>query len=92
MSIPIHQSRSEEIRDALIEHMISTYSIPEYIIMDQDSACMSMLIKNLFKKIGIKFKMFAPYNHQSLSAEHGNRSLATWLMKPLTGLGQYWKK
>ena len=32
--MPIHQARSEEIGDALIDNIISKYSIPEYMIMD----------------------------------------------------------
>ena len=29
VTIPIHQSRSEEIGDALLEHMVSRYSIQD---------------------------------------------------------------
>ena len=34
--IPIHQAKSEEIGDALIENIITKYCIPKYVIMDQD--------------------------------------------------------
>ena len=37
ITLPIHQTRSEEIGDALIDKVISKYGIPEYMIMDQDS-------------------------------------------------------
>ena len=43
-TVPIHNSRSEEIGDAIIENVVSKYCIPEYIIMDQDSAFMSILM------------------------------------------------
>ena len=36
--------------------------------------------------------MVAPYNHQSLQAEHGIKSLSTILTKHLTSLGQMWPK
>ena len=36
--------------------------------------------------------MVAPYNHQSLQAEYGIKSLSTILMKHLTSLGQMWPK
>ena len=75
--IPIPHSRSEDIGDALIEHKCSNYSIPEWMIKDQDSAFMFTLIYYLFK------------NHQSLQSEHGIKSLATILVKHLTELGQY---
>ena len=41
---PIHHSRLEEIADALIENVLSKYYIPDYIIMDQDSAFMPSLL------------------------------------------------
>ena len=65
--VPIHQSRSEEIGDALIHNIISKYCVPNYIIMDQDSAVMSSLMNYLFKKLDIKIKTVAPCNHQSTS-------------------------
>ena len=40
----------------------------------------------------IKVKTIATYNHQSLQAEHGIKSLLTILMKHLTGQGQMWHK
>ena len=46
----------------------------------------------LFKKFDIKIKMVAPYNHQSLQAEHGIKSFSNILTKHLTNLGQLWPK
>ena len=60
--------------------------------MDQDSTVMSSLMNYLFKKLNIKIKTVAPYNHQSLQEEHGIKSLSTILTKPLTNLGQMWPK
>ena len=40
-----HQSRSE---NALIENVITKNSVSDYIIIDQDSAFMSSLMKYLF--------------------------------------------
>ena len=54
--------------------------------MDQDSAFMSSLMNYLFTKFNIKIKTVAPYNHQSLQAEHGIKSLLTFLTKHLTML------
>ena len=68
------------------------YCIPEYIIMDLDSAFMSSLMTYLFHRFGIKIKTVAPYNHQSLQAEHGIKSLSHILTKHLTNLGQMWSK
>ena len=68
ITVPI--SKAEEIVDALIEHIITKYCIPDCIIMDQESAFMSSLINYLFSKLDIKIKTVAPYNHQSLQTEH----------------------
>ena len=76
ITIPIQHSRSEEVGEALIEHVISKFCAPDYIFMDQDSAFMSTLINYLFKKLNIKIKTIAPYNHQSLQAEHDIKSLS----------------
>ena len=58
IAVPIYHSKSEEIGDALIENFISKYCIPDYIIMDQDSAFMSMLMSYLFKRLNIKLKQW----------------------------------
>ena len=60
--------------------------------MDQDSAFMSSLMSYLFKKLNIKIKTVGPYNHKSLQAEHGIKSLSNILTKHLTGQGQTWHK
>ena len=56
--------------------------------MDQDSALMSSLMTYLFHKFDIKIKTVTPYNHQSLQAEHGIKSLSHIPSKHLTSLGQ----
>ena len=89
---PVYQSKAEEIGEALIEHITTKYSVPNCIIMDQDSTFMSILMNYLFNKFNIKIKTVAPYNHQSLQAEHGIKSLSTILTKHLTNLGKMWLK
>ena len=66
ITVPIYQSKAEEIGDALIEHVIMKYCVPDCMIMDQDNAFMSSLINYLFNKLDIQIKKVAPYNHQSL--------------------------
>ena len=92
ITVTIYQSKTEEIGDALIENVITKYCIPDCIIMDQESTFMSSLINYLFSKLDIKLKTVAPYDHQSLQAEHGIKSLSTILIKHLTNLGQMWSK
>ena len=92
ITVPIYQAKSEEGEDALIENIITKYCVPEYIIMDQDSAFMSSLINYLLRKFDIKIKTVAPYNHQSLQTEQGIKSLSNILSKHLTNLSQMWPK
>ena len=92
ITVPIYQTISKEIGEALIENLITKYCIPEYIIMDQDSAFMSSIMTYLLSKFNIKVRTVAPYNHQSLQAEFGIKSLPTILIKHQTNLGQMWPK
>ena len=55
--VPIYKSRSREIGHAFTENVILKYCIPDYKIMDQDSAFMSSIMNFLFKKLNIKLKL-----------------------------------
>ena len=92
ITVPIYQSKADYIGDALIEHVITKYCIPDYTIMDQYRAFMSSLMNYLFNKLYIKTKTVAPYNHQSLQDKHGIKSLSTILKKHLMNLSQMWPK
>ena len=92
ITIPIHHAKSEEVGEVLIEDVITKYCIPEYIIMDQDNSFMSSLMTYLLNKFNIKIKTVAPYNHQSLQAEHSIKSLSIILTKHLINLDQMWPK
>ena len=71
-----------------MEHVVTKDCVPDCRIMDQDSASVSSLMNYLFNKFDIKIKTVAPYNHQSLQAEHGIKSLSMILTKHLSNLGQ----
>ena len=88
----MYQARSEEVGEALIENVISQFGTTDSTMMDQDSAFMSSLMSYLFKKLGITIKTVGPYNHKSLQAEHGIKSLSNILSKCLTDQGQTWHK
>ena len=62
------------------------------MMMDQDSVFMSSVMSYLFKKLGTNIKTVGSYNHKSLQAEHGIKSLLSILSKCLTGQGQTWHK
>ena len=56
VAAPLYQAKSEELGEALIEHIITKYGTPEYVMMDKYSAFMSSLMNYLFKVLGIKSK------------------------------------
>ena len=82
------QAKSEEVGEALINNVFSKYCVPDYMIMDLDSAFMSSIMSYLFKRLGIKIKTVALYNHQSLQAKHGIKSLSNILTEHLTKSGE----
>ena len=91
ITAPVKQAKSEEVGEALIKSVFFfKYCVPDYMIMDLDSAFMSSLISYLFKRLGIKIKTVVPHNHQSLQAEHGIKSLSNILTKHLTKSGEIW--
>ena len=92
VTVPLYQARSVGVGEALVENVITKYCTLDYIIMDQESVFMPYLMNYLFKKLGVKIKTVGPYNHQSLQAEHGIKSLFNILTKHLTGQGQMWHK
>ena len=87
ITVPIYQSKAEEVGEALIEHNVTKYCIPDYIIMDKDSTFMSSLMNYLFNKFNIRIKTVTPLNHQSLHAEHRIKYLSTILTKHLINFG-----
>ena len=92
VTFPIFQAKSEETGEALIENVITNFYIPEYIIMNQDSAFVSPPMTYLFHTFDIRIKTVAPYNNQSLQDEHRIKSLFHIPLKHLTIMGQMWTK
>ena len=60
ITVLTYQAKSEEIGEALIQNVITKYCIPEYIIMDEDSAFKSSLMMYLLNKFNIKIRTLAP--------------------------------
>ena len=73
VSAPLYQAKSEEVGEALIEHIITKYGTPEYIMMDQDNAVISSLMNYIYKALGIKIRTVGPYIHKSLQCEGANK-------------------
>ena len=78
--MPIH---SKELGDSLIDNVMSKFCVSDYIIKEQDRIFESSLINCLLKKFSKAAKTVALYNHQSLQAEHGIKSLFIIMTKHL---------
>ena len=57
VTVPLYQTRSEEVGEALIENVITKYCTADYIIMDQDSTFMSSLMNICLGNLVSKLKM-----------------------------------
>ena len=79
-----------EICNAIMDSFMGYFGTPIRIVCDQDPAFMSHLTQWFLHTYGIHVTTASPTNHQSLMAEHGIKSLASILMKHLTGLGDNW--
>ena len=76
----IHQARSEEVGDALIENVITNCCVSQNTKL-WTKIVHSCLMNYLLKKFDIKIRTVAPYNHQSLQAESRIKSLSDILTK-----------
>ena len=72
ITVPKYQSKAKEVGDALIEHIMTKYFIPDCIILDQDGTFMSSLLNYLFNKLDIKVKTANPYNHSVITGQTQN--------------------
>ena len=85
ITVSICQSKSEEMGDALIENVKSKICVADYSLRQ----CIHVIINELFtQESWYKIKTVAPYNNQSLHAEHGINSLSILLPNHMTGLSQ----
>ena len=75
ITAPVKQAKSEEVGEALINNVFSKYCVPDYMFMDLDSAFMSSLMSYLFKRLGIKIKTVAPYNHSIITGQTWYKTL-----------------
>ena len=79
-----------EVCNAIMDSFMGYFGNPIRIVCDQDPAFMSHLTQWFLHTYEIHVTTASPTNHQSLMAEHEIKSLASILMKHLTGLGDNW--
>ena len=69
IGIPLKSIRTENILDALFQHVIFKYGPPKQIVTDQGSQFTSKLTMDMCHAIGINIKIASPGNHGSLRVE-----------------------
>ena len=90
ITAPIKHYRSEEVGEALINDVISKYCVPDYMIMDFNSAFMSSLMNYLLKRLGMKIKQKLHIIINLYKQSMVLSPLSNILTKHLTGLGGMW--
>ena len=90
VAVPMKIATAPEICDVLMNSFKGYFGTPTRIVCDQDPTFMSHLTKWFLHSYGIHVTRASPTNHQYLMTEHGIKSLASILMKHLTGLGDNW--
>ena len=90
VAVPIKTVTAPELCNAIMDSFVGYFGTPIRIVCDQDPAFMSHLTQWFLHTYGIHVTTASPTNHQSLMAEHGIKSLASILMKHLTGIGDNW--
>ena len=78
ITVPIHQSKSEEIGQCINRKHHNKVLHTRIYNKGSGSVIISSLMNYLFKILDTKIKTVAPYNQQSLQAEHGIKSLLTF--------------
>ena len=87
VAVPMKTTTAPKICNAIMDSFIGYFGTPIRIVCDQNPAFMSHLTQWFLHTYGIHVTTASPTNHQSLMAEHAIKSLASILMKHLTGLG-----
>ena len=91
ITVPVHQSWSEEIGNALIECNFKILCAQLYT--NGSRQCMHVLTNELFvQETWYQDKNYGTYSHWLLQAEYGIKTLSTILTMHLTNLGQMWLK
>ena len=88
MTISLYRGTSNNIGEALINHIFCKHGPACFLIFDKDQAFLSSVMQYICKTLGIKIKTIYPYNHWLLKTERHIRTISEMITKQLTGTGQ----
>ena len=86
ITVPIHQAKSDEVGEPLIKTFYQNIVFQNIFSWIKIVPLCLHLMTYLLNKFNIKIRTVAPYNHQSLQAEHSIKYLSNILTKHLTNL------
>jgi len=79
ITVPLRSKRTEIIAQAIYDHLIIPYFVPEVISCDLEPSFCSQLMKALQKCLGIELKTVKVLSHASLVAERAIKSVSALL-------------
>jgi hypothetical protein len=79
IAVPLPNKRAETVAQALLDHLIFPYFIPEQLVCDLESSFQSQLLKSLQQSLGIQAHAVKVGGHSSNVSERGIQSLSKLL-------------
>ena len=86
-AIPLQNPKIQTITDALLHQVFLLTGPPTKLSIDQDSALMSQVIKELLMSLECTMQIISPWNHGSSKAERQIQTIGNMINKHLTAKG-----
>ena len=90
IAIPLKDTQTRTIAEALIHRVITIFGIPNLLIADKDRAFTGQIINLLLQALQCTQKIISPYNHGSLKTEKQIQTIGNIINKQLTDKGEQW--
>ena len=87
-AIPLKDRKTQTIADALLHRVFFLTGPPTKLSIDQDSALMSQVIKELLTSLECTMQIISPWNHSSSKAERQIQTIGNMINKYLTARGK----
>ena len=89
-AIPLQNRKTQTIADALLHRVFFLTGPPTKLSIDQDSALMLQVIKELLTSLECTMQIINPWNHGSSKAERQIQTIGNIINKHLTAKGTSW--
>ena len=89
-AIPMQNRQTETVANALLHRVCCLTGPPTKLSIDQDSALMSQVIKELLTSLECTMQIISPWNHGSSKAKRQIQTIGNMINKHLTQKGASW--